>query len=84
MRFLLRGQQKLSGHIGIVVYRDTKHWSRRFCGGCVLGKAGRRPQDRQHCTAAKPSVHGGHLSGDSAFREQVPQCRGGNARVKRR
>jgi hypothetical protein len=28
--FLLRGQQKLSGHIGIVVYRDTKFWSRRF------------------------------------------------------
>ena len=24
MRFFLRGQHKLSGHIGIVVYRDTK------------------------------------------------------------
>jgi len=82
MRFLLRGQQKLSGHIGIVVYRDTKLWSRRLCGGCVLGKAGRRPQERQYRATAKPSVHGGHLSGDSAFREQVPQCRAGNAPVK--
>lgn len=82
MRFLLRGQHKLSGHIGIVVYRDTKLWSRRFCGGCVLGKAGRRPQERQYRATAKSSVHGGHLSGDSAFREQVPQCRAGNAPVK--
>jgi hypothetical protein len=72
MRFLLRGQQKLSGHTGIAVYRDTKLWPRRFCGGCVLGKAGRRPQERQYRATAKPSVHGGYLSGDSAFRELVP------------
>src|SRR5215469_14505698 len=56
MSFLLRGQQKLSRHIGIVVYGDTKLWSRRFCGGCVLGKAGRRPQERQYRATAKPSL----------------------------
>jgi|SRR5215469_1273954 len=56
MRFLLRGHHKLSGHIGIAVYRDTKLWSRRFCGGCVLGKAGRRPQERQYRATAKPSL----------------------------
>src|SRR5215468_3589161 len=56
MRFLLRGHHKLSGHIGIVVYRDTKLWSRRFCGGCVLGRAARRPQERQYRATAKPSL----------------------------
>jgi hypothetical protein len=49
-----------------------------------LGKTGRRPQERQQDATAKPSVHGGHLSRDSAFCELAPQCRAGNAPVKRR
>ena len=74
----LRGGQEFWGNVGVVVDRDMDFHRQSLCC-CVPGQArGGQKGEGQDRINADATVQECHLIGDTAFREQVPQCSAGN------